>query len=334
MTHMLSKNKIKEAQNLTSMYDTIVAEASEEAKKSTNHLMSEINYYRTHSFEEIIEQRADLWTEDTKFHEDPDQEYTFTPPQEWYIRMELQQKHGSDPWDFSDEECQKYFDSMSEEEKKVAHIEGIKRRNDKVIGELRKQDLLYDALTEEQMSKLLELYYISTFKRKVVDGKEAILLGGKDAPLPSRGGLFGQNPHGIIFEAASIDLMGEKGLAKSETIKADLKDRLPALLALGLPSSLLGLFAAEFINCVRSLDGLGEFNRSLTHSAVVAFCIAVWPLAYLASSTIERKRIIKKAKELGIYDDVKERLKARAELEQYEAELESEYLEEEGKKVL
>jgi len=54
MTHRLDKKTLQEVANISEFYDSIISEATAEAKQRTDHLMNEIKYFKTHSYEEKI----------------------------------------------------------------------------------------------------------------------------------------------------------------------------------------------------------------------------------------------------------------------------------------
>ncbi|MBQ3423102.1 MAG: hypothetical protein IJH34_15945 [Romboutsia sp.] len=315
-------------------YKKGVESAEKRAREQADRLLEEINEYRSKSFEEL---RADI-LERANSRGNPglsSEEYFENLSEEQrnkiymsYAKEFLWETKDSEFIDLSIEEqknAQKEFVENMPEELKRSAVEKYRANDEKHtkqrIEECLKKDIIYDMMTEEQIDKYINLYYMHCLKENLHSARTHAIQNAANK-------LDKEYDFGNYEKIATI-----KTLEKDdERVKEEKKDTRKYIakyfagtsigtLVTGGVGSLLGVLAADTAGVIVG-GGLG-IGITLAASG----CVSI-------NEFFQNKKGVKRAKELGLYDMFVESLKATKEYDEYKEYLEEEYLPEDLEEMI
>ena len=225
----------------------------------------------------------------------------------------------------------KYFKTHSFEE--VIKNSGYNQKNEFNSGafeEIKREHILYNLMTEEQIKKYLELFYASTLNSVLSTSRERSILENRQTA-----NIHKRVPNVITIkniESLNLDEINRKDKIKRKLGKTFKEIGLDT--AYGISASTFMMVLAEVIS---------GFSISTPHffaglGILTAFHTAC-ALASIGKANLEQffkdKEAIEKAKELGMYDLLVEEYKSRKEFSKFTEDLEQQHFGEEAKgKVL
>ena len=231
--------------------------------------------------------------------------------------------------------CAYYLFSKNENPKyseKDDYINDLSKMSSKEIDDLyeeyvesrieqeQKNDIIFDLLTEEQISNLVNLYTEKRFKEHLIEARNDAI--NKTAEDLGKKGLKHGYAH-YEYEIAKIEDVNIQEQADRDKV-SDIKDFF-AVLAAYITGGTITL--GTIMNLIEFFSGNPEL-MSLSHYAGAAACMAIpivlaLPFAGVHSliTFFKDKKAMQKAKELGLYDVIVDSIKSNNEFLEYVQDL-------------
>lgn len=309
-------------------YERYVKDVEEKAKKDTEELRKEIEYYKANDWDtiekKIIDEVNSLTIEELHCISKEDFKRRYIGPERdshWYKEQV----------------------PKTEEEIDAAYKEYVEeKRSDRLDMELldaRRSDILFDMMNEEEIEKFLSLDYAYNLKTGLVRIREdAIIATQKETHTKTR--MFPKdNDHFDIDDSAEdeadrevhfeklnevekIEEMNEEQKRKKERIKDIAKEALESIGG----AAMLSVAGGAIAGWISTLGGNGfGVNASLIAMPTVFAAMLGLIGASSVQDMLSKPRAIKEAKALGIYDLMVARQKALDDKYDYEKELSDKY---------
>lgn len=310
MSKYLDGNNEIDMQKLEEKYREFTEKAVATAKEDTDAFLEEIKYYREHTFEEIEKDVRALYNSEEyrkSVYEDYAHERACEIVGEESLDFErIKRTENEILLTLSDIEKQNIIES------KIQEILAYKRKN----------DILYDLITEEQLQKYLELYYTSRLKSELVYARTNAI----DSTATS----LGKQVDGLMYHEAynvvNVEYQSDEDKVKKQRIKDGLAS-IPRALGFSTTAGVVGtLLHNGLLSLITgySYSEILEEYGILTASVLFAAMLTIVGVMNI-KDFFESKKAIQRAKDLGIYDLLLEKFKAEENFEAYDNELRDMY---------